>query len=146
MSKINMTRVIIGGLLTGLVLNIGEFVLNETILGAEWEAAMASLNREALGFAGMGAYALIMFIMGVAIIWLYATLRPKFGAGPKTAIITGLAVWFFVWLLGFGGTMVQDLYPGKIVLTSLIWGFFEVPISALVGAWLYKDPEAAANA
>jgi hypothetical protein len=142
MSKINMTRVILGGLLAGLVMNIAELVLHETILGADWEAAMVSLNREPLGFAGMGAYALIIFIMGVALIWLYATMRPKFGAGPKTAIITGLTVWFFVWLLGFGGSMVQELYPGKIVMISVIWGFFEVPIGTLVGAWLYKDPEA----
>lgn len=141
MGKTNMTRVILGGLLAGLVMNIGEFVLNVPILGKEWETA----GQGPMGFAEMFAYALIFFIMGVAMIWLYATMRPKFGAGPKTAIITGLTVWFFVWLLGFGSSMVQELYSTKIVLTSLAWGFFEVPIAALVGAWLYKEQEAAAK-
>ena len=35
MGKINMTRVILGGLLAGLVINIGEFILNDTILGED---------------------------------------------------------------------------------------------------------------
>ena len=40
MGKINLGRVILGGALAGPILNIGEFVLNEPILGARWAAAM----------------------------------------------------------------------------------------------------------
>ncbi len=35
MGKINMARVILGGLLAGLIINVGEFVLNEPILGEQ---------------------------------------------------------------------------------------------------------------
>ena len=49
MAKINMGRVILGGLLAGWVLNIGEFLLNEPILGKQWVAAMEALNRPPIG-------------------------------------------------------------------------------------------------
>ncbi len=79
------------------------------------------------------------FVLGIAIVWLYAAIRPRYGAGPKTALCAGLAVWFFVWLWGFGGTVVMGLYPTKLVLITVIWGLFEVPIAAVVGAWPYKE-------
>ena len=44
MGKINMGRVIGGGLLAGLVMNISEFVLHAIVLRADGEAVMADLN------------------------------------------------------------------------------------------------------
>ena len=41
MDRINITRVVMGGLLAGVVINIGEFLLIEPILGEDWRAAMA---------------------------------------------------------------------------------------------------------
>ena len=40
MDRINYTRVVTGGLLAGLIINVGEFVLNEPILGAQWKTTM----------------------------------------------------------------------------------------------------------
>ena len=31
--------------------------------------------------------------LGIAAVWLYAAIRPRYGAGPRTAVIAGLAVW-----------------------------------------------------
>jgi len=59
-------------------------------------------------------------------------------------VITGLAVWFVVWLLGFGGFGVSGMFPGNLVVITLIWGFFEVPIVTLAGAWLYQEGAGAA--
>ena len=42
MDRINYTRVVTGGLLAGLIINVGEFVLNEPILGALWKTTMAN--------------------------------------------------------------------------------------------------------
>ena len=139
MAKINMGRTILGGLLAGLVLNIGEFLLNEPILGKQWEAAMQSLNRPPIGGGAIGWFVVMSFVLGIAIVWLYAAIRPRYGAGPKTALCAGLAVWFFVWLWGFGGTIVLGLYPTKLVLITVVWGLVEVPIASLAGAWLYKE-------
>ena len=141
MAKINMVRVVLGGLLAGLVLNIGEFLLNEPILGKQWAAAMESLNRSATSGSQVAWFVVMSFVLGIAMVWLYAGIRPRYGAGPKTAICAGLTVWFLVWVWGFGGTLVMGLYPTGLVLITVLWGLVEVPLAALAGAWLYKEEE-----
>jgi len=139
MGKINIGRVVLGGLLAGVVLNIGEFVLNVALLEEQWKAAMESLNLAQVGDAAIVWFNVWGLVMGIAIVWTYAAMRPRFGAGPKTAIIVGLAVWFMVWVLGFGSSIIMGLYPTNLVLISLVWGLFEVPIATVAGAWLYKE-------
>ncbi|UCC81953.1 MAG: hypothetical protein JSW46_13205 [Gemmatimonadota bacterium] len=147
MGKINLGRVLLGGLLAGVVLTVLEFVLNGLIVGDQWTAAMESLNRTAPEGAGvMIAYVVWNFLLGIALVWFYAAVRPRFGPGPKTAVITGLAVWFVVWLLMFGGTVIGNVFPTNLVVITVIWELFEVPIATVAGAWLYQEGEAPAAA
>ena len=46
MGKINWTRVILGGLVAGVVINISEFVLNGVVLAKDMEAAISALGRQ----------------------------------------------------------------------------------------------------
>ncbi len=39
------------------------------------------------------------FAWGIAAVWLYAAIRPRYGAGAGTAVRAGLAAWFFSYLL-----------------------------------------------
>lgn len=139
MGKINHGRVLLGGLLAGVVFNIGEFILNEPILGEQWKAAMQDLNRPPIGGNQIAWFMIMGFAYGIAAVRLYAAIRPRFGPGPKTAIRSGLALWFLIWVLGFGSTLITNLYPKGLVLTSIAWGLFEAPIAALVGAWVYRE-------
>ncbi len=146
MGKINLGRVVLGGLLAGVVLTVFEFVLNGPILSDQWTAAMESLNRTAPEDAGaMIAYVVWNFLLGIALVWFYAAARPRFGPGPRTAIITGLGVWFVVWLLGFGGTLISGMFPTSLVVVTVIWELFEVPIATVAGAWLYQEGAPAAE-
>ncbi|OGG48685.1 MAG: hypothetical protein A3F84_29495 [Candidatus Handelsmanbacteria bacterium RIFCSPLOWO2_12_FULL_64_10] len=143
MSKINVGRVIVSGLLAGVVLNVGEFVLNEPILGDQWTAAMAALNRPPIGGDMIAWFVLLTFVLGIALVWLYAAIRPRFGAGPKTAVWAGVTVWFFACLWGFGSTWVMGLFPARLVGIILVWELIEVPLAAVAGAWLYREAEPA---
>ena len=139
MGKMNVSRIIGGGLLAGLVLNIGEFVLNMPVLGKQMEEAMQAKNLPIPGGGAIALYVVLAFVLGIAVVWLYAAIRPRFGAGPKTAIIAGLAVWFFVWLWVHISMVPVGLFPTSLILITLIWGFFEVPLATLIGAWTYKE-------
>ncbi|RMD95758.1 MAG: hypothetical protein D6814_12740 [Calditrichaeota bacterium] len=140
MGKINLGRVVIGGLVAGVVFNIGEFLLNGPILGEQWKTMMESLGLPQMTGAGvMLGFIIMAFVIGIATVWLYAAIRPRFGPGPKTAVYNGLVIWFLVWLWGFGGTTVMGIYPTKLVIITLIWGLFEAPLASLAGAWVYKE-------
>jgi hypothetical protein len=139
MGKMNVGRIIVGGLLAGLVLNIGEFILNMPVLGKQIEQAMQAKNLPVAAGGAIALSVVLAFVLGIAVVWLYAAIRPRFGPGPKTAIIAGLALWFFVWLWVHLSMSPMGLFPTSLILITLIWGFFEVPIATLFGAWIYKE-------
>jgi len=139
MEKINIKMVLIGGLLAGLVINIGEFILNQPILGEAWMEWNKSMNLPEMGENVIVFYVLWSFLVGIAMVWLYAAIRPRFGAGVRTAVMSGLFIWLTMWVLGFGSMLIQGIFPTDLIVTSVIWGLFEVPLAAVAGAYLYKE-------
>lgn len=136
---INTSRVLIGGLVAGLVINIGEFVLNEPILGEQWRATFESLNRPAMGGSSIAIFVVLGFLLGIAAVYLYAAIRPRFGAGPKTAVCAGLLVWYFAYLNVNVGNMATGLFPASLLLTATAWGLVEIPLATVAGAALYRE-------
>jgi len=136
-----MGRVILGGLLAGLIINVGEGVFNGWLMAAEMEAAMKALGKpmDPSAPAGIGYFVVGGFILGILSVWLYAAIRPRFGAGPKTAVCAGLALWAAAYLYVTLGFMGLDFFPTTLLVQGLIWGLFEVPIATVAGAWLYKE-------
>ena len=139
MGRINVARVILGGLLAGLVINLSETILNLVVVAQAMEDAFRALNRPALGTNAIVGFVLFSFIVGIAMIWLYAAIRPRFGAGPKTATTAGLLVWFFAYLNGSVAMGLMDLFPMKLMAVTTIWGLPEIVIAAVAGASLYKE-------
>jgi hypothetical protein len=86
MGKINLGRVFVGGLAAGLVINVGEFILNGPILGEPWQAAMKSINRAPIGGQAIAGFVVLAFLVGIGAVYTYAAVRARYGAGPKTAV------------------------------------------------------------
>jgi hypothetical protein len=139
LGKINQARVILGGLLAGFVMNIGEYILNARILAADWTAAMQDLNRKPFSEPQILWFVIMTFILGIAAVWVYAAIRPRFNPGPGTAICAGLIVWFFLGLYNSFTFHVMGLFPDRLLAIATIWGLFEIPIATVIGAWLYKE-------
>ena len=140
MGNINKGRVLLGGLAAGLVLNILDWVVNQAIIGDGWGQALAYLNLHPPENLLIAASILIDFLIGIFIVWLYAAIRPRYGAGPKTAVIAGLAVWFICLLIGWGSTAFI-VYPCELVRVVIVAGLAECILAALAGGWLYKENE-----
>jgi hypothetical protein len=139
MGKINNGRVILGGLLAGVIINIGEYVLNEPILGKDWAAAMKSLGKDPVGGSSIAIFVAFGFVLGILMVWLYAAIRPRFGPGPKTAVCAGLVVWALAYLYGAAGQMAVGVFPSRLLLIGTIWGLVELAIASLAGAWVYSE-------
>ncbi len=143
MSTINTSRVLLGGLAAGLIINISEFVLNAIVLDAQWKAAMAALGRPPIESpAVIAGFNLIGFVTGIAMVWLYAAIRPRYGAGQKTALIAAVAIWVIYTGLSSAGIMLMDLFPMSLLCTGLVWGLGELLVAGVVGAALYKEETA----
>jgi hypothetical protein len=135
--KVHKLGFILSGLFIGLILNLGDFYLNGMILGDQWRHTMLSLNRNPLGIHVMLLFFLINFMLGIMIIWLYVITSARFGQGYKSAMITGMMTWILVWLWSYLVNFFMDLYPLKIMLVSITWGFFQVIIASLAGSMIY---------
>jgi hypothetical protein len=136
---INFGRAVLGGLVAGVILNIGEWVLNGVILHAEMQDFFRRCGFREPGGNFIAVAVVITFVLGIVIILGYAAIRPRFGPGPKTAIITALFAWFGVYVyqnvIGLGLGMV----PARLVVIALAWGLVEYIVATVVGAWLYKE-------
>ncbi len=138
MGNINLGRVVLGGLLAGLVLNIGEFVLNAKLLASQMQTFMTQHNFTApTNFVAIAVG--LTFVLGIVIVLGYACIRPRLGPGVKTAIIAGLFAWFGVYV--YCGIVNGVLFgiPMNTMIMVTVWGLVEYAVAAVAGAWLYKE-------
>ena len=139
MGKVNLGRVILGGLLAGLVINISEFVLNIVVIGAQMEELLKARNLPPIGSSAIATFVLLGFLLGIVTIWLYAAIRPRYGAGPGSAIMAGLIVFFLAYLYPNAGLTVTGFMTASMMLTVDAWGLVELLVAAVAGAWLYRE-------
>ncbi len=139
MASMNVGRVVAGGLLAGLIINISEFVLNQPILGEKWKEAMEAMNLQEPGTTAIGFFIVTSFVLGLLTVWMYAAMRPRLGAGPKSAMIAGL----FVWLLYYGlvnvGIGLMGVFSFDLLGIVLGWSVVEMSIAAVAGCAIYKE-------
>lgn len=140
----NGGRILSGGVVAGIVMAVMDFLGNGMIFGermkAESNAFKAGLGdaMAAPGTKVMIGYIIMDLIIGGLIVWTYAAMRPRFGAGPKTAIMTALVLWIF-------GSIIAVNYMTMGIISSGLWlqfGLFylvSLIIAALVGGALYKE-------
>jgi hypothetical protein len=139
MGKINWGRVVLGGLLAGIVINVFEGLAG-TVLQDDYQAAMEALGKGMeMGASTMVFYLLYGFIYGLVAVGLYAAVRPRFGAGAKTAAGVGFVVWLIAYLLPSVGYAVADLLPAGLVMVGSLVGLAESVIGTVLGAWVYKE-------
>jgi hypothetical protein len=145
MERVNMSRVILGGLVAGVVYNILASLVDGIALATQWGGAMKALGRAEFGGGQIVGFILIGFATGIFTVWLYAAIRPRYGAGPKTAIYAGLMVWAIGILLPNVAFMgVQGLFPSSLTIATTTAAIVESVLAALAGAALYREETAPA--
>jgi glucan phosphoethanolaminetransferase (alkaline phosphatase superfamily) len=139
MNKINFGRVILGGLVCGLILNIGEFVLNTKVLAEQMKTFNTQHNFSDPGTNFILAAVALTFVLGIVMVLGYAAIRPRFGPGVKTAIIASLFAWFALYFyMGIFFAMLFGVSTTTCVLT-MVWGLVEYAVATVAGAAIYKE-------
>ena len=134
-----MGRVVVGGLVAGLLINVSEFVLNAVVLVNDMKAAMAALNRPPIDNSMIVWFVLLAFGIGIMSVWVYAAVRPRFGPGVRTAICASLVVWGLAYLYPNVSTIILGLFPTRLMIIATVWGLVEVLVAGVAGAWIYTE-------
>ncbi len=140
-SKINWGRVVLGGLLAGVILNAADITFHWVLGGGNWWFFKAFNRPVQEAIIRVFPFVGLRLLVGIAALWLYAAVRPRFGAGPRTAAYAGFAYWviglalptviFFPLLGGFST-------PRMWIIATMV-GLLNIVAAAIVGAWLYKE-------
>jgi hypothetical protein len=140
MTHTNRVRVLLGGLLAGVVINLVEFVTNGIILKADWGQAMQALGKSPnITGSAIAIYNVWGLLVGIAAVWIYAAIRPRYGAGAGTAARAGVAAWFLAVLLANLANYPSGVFPTRLLIITAVVALFEIVVATIVGAWLYKE-------
>jgi len=139
MGQINLGRVVIGGLLAGLIINVGEFILNGLLLEEQMNAAMAALNKPPINPNMIMFFVLFGFGLGCMLVWTYAAIRPRFGAGVKTAVCASSLVWALSYLYPNLFMVITGIFPTNLMVMATVWGLVEANLAGVAGAWAYTE-------
>ena len=143
---INASKVVVGGLVAGVVANIAGFVLFGLWLGPRIDAELSAVaptlaGRGATGKA-IGTQIVSSFVVGLLLVWLYASMRPRFGPGPKTAMLAAFVVWICGFLFHVDLLLLGTMTPATYLLASLA-AAVQLIAASWVGGKLYSEPAAA---
>lgn len=135
----NFARVLLGGLVAGLILNVGEFLLNTVVFAKQMEEMYKKFNVPPPGTTFMVIAVVITFLLGILLVWIYALARPRLGPGPKTALVAALIAWFCVYV--YTGILNGLVFGVSLNLTlfAIGWGLVEYVLAAIAGAWVYQE-------
>jgi hypothetical protein len=130
----------LGGFLWIVVFNALWLSAWFLFLRSEWRSALAGLGRAfPPPLESLALWLLGTLVGGIFAIWLYAVMRPHYGAGPKTAAYAGFALWL---ISGLGPTLwlahILSL-PTALVASTVVAGLVADVVATVLGAWPYQE-------
>jgi hypothetical protein len=139
---INTGKVLIGGVVAGVVMNAIDFVTNMYIVGdrmkAETDAFKPGLSDQMMSTNTMISYIVMDFVLGIALIWTYAAIRPRFGPGIKTATYAALLFWILAGIF-LSGYLHMGMMSSGLWFTFAFLGLVNFLLSAWAGAKFYTE-------
>jgi hypothetical protein len=140
--RIDLRRLLLGGLVGGLVGNVIGFVGFGLLLGPRLQAeavAMApALEGRSMGGAAVATNIAAQFVTGLLLVWLYAAMLPRFGAGFRTAAMAAFVVWLCGLMFRVDWLLFGMMSPRMYVLAAGL-ALFQAMIVAWVGSLVYKE-------
>ena len=142
---INTGRVVAGGLVAGLVMNVSGFLVQGMLLGKRMDEEMVAvaptLQGKGMDGGSMAGRVLTQFAVGILLVWLYAAMRPRFGAGPKTAMYAAFVIWLCGFLFYLDWLYLGMMSTGLYAIVSIAMAV-TLAVAAWVGGMIYKEDAA----
>lgn len=143
MNEIRVKRMLLAGLAMFLVWIVAEIIVEQMIgrllfgnlIDDRWLQTATNLGEWTASNHLVNLF--IALLNSTLLIWLYASLRPMYGVGTKTALITsalGVVLGFslFINMINLG------LLPLQFGLMEAVFEAVEFPVAMLAGAAVYE--------
>ena len=145
MNKINIKRMLLAGLAMFILWIAIEILLEGIVADLIFGRSTGEMWAEEIEFRQWTALnfwvnTIIPIVNCILLIWLYASLRPMYGVGTRTALITSA----FGVILGFSlfvNFISLGLLPLKAGMIEAVCEAIEFPIAMMAGAAIYEGQE-----
>jgi hypothetical protein len=142
MDKINCKRAFLGGIVAGFVLFVIMGIVNGLFLGSDWNNWKSTIGA-LIQFPNPSTSMMLWFfqalVSGQVALGIYAAIRPRFGAGPQTAIKAGLILWTAEYFANFLNQTALGILPSHINVVIVLGALAASIAATLAGASIYKE-------
>jgi hypothetical protein len=122
------------------------FISNMFILGArmkaESDAFKPGLADQMMQSSAIITNIVMNLILGIALVWTYAAIRPRFGPGLKTATYAAVLFWLLASIF-YSGYMHMGMMSAGLWWSFAFVGAVNFFVSAWAGAKIYSEGAAA---
>lgn len=134
---------VLAGSIAGVVIVVGEALLNGWILIDDWNETIASLALSEPSLVLVLAGFAKLFVLGYVVVWLYDVFATRHGEGLAAAIRSGAVVAGLVWIWVMLGMLMAGYVTWKIAWITMVWGVVEIPAAAMLAARFRRVTRAA---
>jgi hypothetical protein len=139
---INTQKVVVGGIVAGVVMTVIGFISNMFILGArmkaESDAFKPGMADQMMQGSAIITNIVMNLILGIALVWTYAAIRPRFGPGLKTATYVAVLFWILAGIF-YSGYMHMGMMSAGLWWSFAFIGLVNFLLSAWAGAKFYTE-------
>jgi len=139
---INTQKVVVGGIVAGVVMTVIGFISNMFILGArmkaESDAFKPGMADQMMQGPAVITNIVMNLILGIALVWTYAAIRPRFGPGLKTATYVAVLFWILAGIF-YSGYMHMGMMSAGLWWSFAFIGLVNFLLSAWAGAKFYTE-------
>ncbi len=139
MTRINRKRFVLGGLAAGVVMNAVTLLASPLYTAEMFTILRAHEFVPPRGPIPMTVFLLMRFTWGFVAVWLYTAARPRYGPGPRTAVLVGFMFWLGGALMAVVSYGILGLFPMTMLALWALITFVGLELSTLIGAWIYKE-------
>ena len=145
MSRINWGRALAGGLVAAVIAFFTDGFLHEKLLDADWRAVYDGLRvlPPEHDSGGLAYFAIFELGRGLISLFLYASMRSRFGPGPRTAAMAGVAAWLAFSVAGPAQFIPLGFFSMALWIKAAAFQLVTSILAAIAGAAVYRETDAA---
>jgi hypothetical protein len=145
MKNVNWGRFVLGAIIVAAICFISDGFLHQKVVQTQWLDVFTRLGTTPPDHGGWAMAWFFIFEAGRGFLtmYVYVLLRPRLGAGVKTATWAGVVAWVAYSLTGPAQFVPLGLYSDSLWFSVAIYQLVFSIVAAIAGAAPYGEKEPA---